>query len=700
MAAARAGGTREPSAWKGGDGDYDEQLRRLQAHLRDSETKRMELERKMLEYSRSDSCTTNLKYIQLKKYLEEICERQKESLRRNQDLLKEFDSIDALIKKFASSSEALQELKKVPEARQAGINTRTAMSRGLYHTATIFMGRQMSAVSSVEDFSALQKSSTLTKGFSISDPHSRRQPSQNSYMTDSCVVQTNSDLQRSNKSDKIDGKSYLLMGKETPVTSSVSPADGRTCCLTAESKTNNRGSNFVESKMSAELNSLLHERLSPENRTADLKCDSFHKSEEEILTHKHSVNQQGPERPVSLACCPEQFVSGNEHLREKFPGVKNSLHLDTNTQEEEESSDGSSDLTVSLSHSEEDEEINPQIQQIGQDVGYNISVKLANTTYNKKEEYPCSQTSCCDTSSGGSSPSPAERVCLSFEGFSHLLKFIEESVVRAASECQVLYRYKAVPAPELETLISLCNETGSLKLEDLELCEALVLHQLQRLLQSTENACLLQEKPFNDKNEMLDENQIRPKLTPYFAMMWKLLSDHVLYLQKHHVLLEEEAKNMFGTLLILEKPEHNGLLTPALNESFPEEYESRSFVCRNKASCNSQMNSSLKKQEVTSWCEDESREESLVEKIPIAGLNIDGSGLKEQKSDGTSSEPSFSSPERRSPLSRGENQRKTVSTIKSKAFWGDSDDSNSEIEAALRPQVHCSHDDEFDDFYD
>lgn len=210
----------------------------------------------------------------------------------------------------------------VPEVRQTGMNSRTAMSRGLYHTATIFMGRQMSAVSSVEDFSVPPKSSELTKSFSISDPHSHRQPSQSSYVTDSCVVRTNSDLQRSNKSDKIDGKTYLLMGKETPVTSSVSYENERTCCLTVESKTNNCSSNFVESKMSPELNSLLHGRLSPENRTTDLKSDSSCKSLEEILTHEYSVrNEQGSKRPILLVCRPEQLVSGNEHSRAKFPGI-------------------------------------------------------------------------------------------------------------------------------------------------------------------------------------------------------------------------------------------------------------------------------------------------------------------------------------------------------------------------------------------
>ncbi|XP_008107301.1 centrosomal protein kizuna isoform X2 [Anolis carolinensis] len=709
--AASAGGVWNPSAAGCGDGGYEEQLRRLQADLRDR---------------------TNLKYMQLKKYLKEICERQKKSLLRNQDLLREFDSIEAHIKKFASSSESLQKLKaeyereiksrwrlntkhilkseesgdaknqKVPEARQAGINNRTAMSRGLYHTATIFMGRQMSAVSSVEDFSAPQKSSKLTKSFSISDPHSHRQPSQNSYMTDSCVVQTNNDLQRSNKSDKIDGKTYLLMGKETPVTSNVSHADGRICCSTVESKTNNCSSNSVESKMSAELNSLLHERLSPENRTTDLKSGNFHKPVEEILTHEHSGNEQGSEQPNPLAYCSEQLVSGKEHLREKFPGLRNSPQLDTNAQEEDESSNGSTDLTVSLSNSEEEDETNPQkLQQSGQDVGYNVSLKSVSPTYNKKEKYPCSQMLRRDTSSGSSSPSPATRLCLSFEGFSHLLTFIEGSVAGTTPDCLVLYQYKTVPVAELEALISLCNETGNLKQEDLELCEALVLHQLQRLLQSTANACLLPENPFNNKSEMFNGKQNRSKLTPYFAMIWKRLSEHVLFLQKHHVLLEQEAKKMFVTLLISGKHEGDSSITPELKESLPEKYENRSVAVSHQEqdSYDSQKNG-LKKEEVTSWCEDESREESLVEKIPITGLNIDGSGLKEQKSDRTSSEPSFSSPERRSSLSRFENGRKIVSTIKSKAFWGESDDSNSEIEAALRPQVHCSHNDEFDDFYD
>ncbi|XP_054840269.1 centrosomal protein kizuna isoform X2 [Eublepharis macularius] len=705
----------------------------------------MELERKMLEYSKPDVYLSKLKHMKLKKYLKEICERQKKSLLRNQDLLKEFDCIEAHIRKFASSSESLQKLKAeyerqiksrlalqknsllkddgkdnvkqlmMAEASQTGINTRTAMSRGLYHTATIFMGRQMSAVSSAEDFSALQKSSQLTKSFSISNPHPYRQPSHNSSVTDSCVVQTNNDLQRSNQSDKTDGKAYLVADAEMPVIPSISSENRRACFVTVEHKANNCGSNLVESKMSPEVNSLLHGRLSPENRAAGFKSDSSCRSVKGALTDEHSgLNEQGSKRPILLAFQPEQAVSGNEHSREKCPALGESLQFASGTQEEEdESLDESSDLTVSLNEDDEEEESWKQQKNLW-DIGSKAFLDIGDATH-KKEASPKERHTCGRTSSTDASAGPPVRECLSFEGFSYVLQYIEEMTAKAASECLTLYKSKPVNSEELETLTSICNQTGSLEQEDLEGCEALVLHQLQRLLQSTVNRCLLPEEALNEKSGMLGEKQVRPELSSFFAMIWERLNEHVLFLKKHNVSLTQEVKDMLGTLLILERNKQDGLVTPLLKDNGPEEYEDESSVCSNVTSCSSQTNkikikreklaqlldsNGAREHEVTNWCEDESKEEGLVEKIPITGLNIDGRSLKEEKRNATSSEASFSSRERRSPLSRDENQKGVVTTIKSKAFWGDSDDSNSDIEAALRPQVHCSPEDDFNDFYD
>lgn len=206
-------------------------------------------------------------------------------------------------------------------ARQAGINSGTAMSRGLYQPATIFMGRQMSAVSSIGGFSTEQKSPQPTKNFSIPDPHSHRQTAQSSNVTDSYVVQTNSDTQCLNKSDKIDGKTSLQIGEETPVTASALSEEEQSHCLQIGSNTRHSESSLSEGKKSAELHSPLQERLSPENRTTDLKCDRSSRSEGsegEILTQEHiEVKEERARPPVSPISVSEYCASENKCSQEK-----------------------------------------------------------------------------------------------------------------------------------------------------------------------------------------------------------------------------------------------------------------------------------------------------------------------------------------------------------------------------------------------
>lgn len=164
--------------------DYYKRLDHLQQGLRDSEKKRLELERKLYECNPSDICRVKPKYGELKKYLKEICESEKRARTRNQEYLKRFEQIQAHLGHFTTKAELkLQELKVEYETQlkkmqllskeeksdvkeedgaklvmPAKINLGTAVSRGLYQPATIFMGRQMSAVSSMGDFSAEQKS--------------------------------------------------------------------------------------------------------------------------------------------------------------------------------------------------------------------------------------------------------------------------------------------------------------------------------------------------------------------------------------------------------------------------------------------------------------------------------------------------------------------------------------------------------------
>uniref|UniRef100_A0A8C7C8M2 Centrosomal protein kizuna n=1 Tax=Neovison vison TaxID=452646 RepID=A0A8C7C8M2_NEOVI len=551
-----------------------------------------------------------------------------------------------------------EDRKKV--ARQAGINLGTAMSRGLYQPATIFMGCQMSAVSSIGGFSTEQKSPQPTKNFSIPDPHSHRQTAQSGNVTDSYVVQTNSDTQRLNKSDKIDAKTSLQTGEETPVTASALSEEEQTHCLQIGSNTRHGESSLSEGKKSAELHSLLRERLSPENRTTDLKCDSASRSagsEGEILTQEHiEVKEERARPPVSPISVSEYCAFENkcsqekdsawegfsDHLPPRDPESQKPFRKMQEEQEEKSLSSSSSDLTVSIS---EDDLIfkSPEPQ-----------------------------------------PNPSDKM----EG-----------------------------------------EDG---IEALKLIHS---EQERDALSTEKHNCILQtlSSPDSKKESSTNSPTRESEQAAATALLRAHLGQRVATLQELDNSIREEA-------------------TALLKKALTEECEDRSAIHSNESSCSlpSILNENsgikeakpaqwlnsvcTKEQEVSSGCGDESREESMAAKIPItetkayqllkqctlqdninhtedrfqkadvsvlrlSGLNIGSGTFKTKTTNKIVSEASFSS-SKGSPLSRHENEKKLPTTLESKAFWGESDDSNSEIEAALRPRNHNTSTDDFDDFYD
>ncbi|XP_039078216.1 centrosomal protein kizuna [Hyaena hyaena] len=715
--------------------EYYERLGRLQRGLRDSEKKRLDLEKKLYEYNQSDVCRVKLKYVKLKRYLKEICESEKKARTRNQEYLKQFERVQAHVGHFTTNTKRLQELKTEYEtqikkmqlfskdspgvkgelkdedrekvARQAGTNSGTAMSRGLYQPATIFMGRQMSAVSSIGGFSTEQKSSQPTKNFSIPDPHSHQQTAQSGNVTDSYVVQTNSDTQCLNKSDKIDGKTSLQIGEKTPVTASALSEEEQTHCLQIGSNTRHGESSLSEGKKSAELHSPLQERLSPENRTTDLQCDSSSRSEGsegEILTQERiEVKEERARPPVSLLSVSEYCASVNkcsqekdsawegfsDHLPPRDPESQKPFRNMHEEQEEEILSSSSSDLTVSVSEDDlifksPEPQPNPSDTMEGEDGTEDL--KLIHIQQ--------------------------ERDVLSTENHNCILQTPGSPDSKKES---------ATNSPTRE----LYNHSDILK-GDLEACGAAVLHQPPGFL------------PGGGSNE----KQVRSE---------QASGQHVATLKEQDNSIREEVAKP-SEIFPVKKVNQTTRATALLKKAFTEECDDRSAIHSNESSCSLPSilndNSGIKEakpplwlnsvrtreQEVSSGCGDESREESMAAKIPItetkayqllkqstlqdninctedriqkadisvlqlSGLNIGSRTLKTKTTNKIALEASFSSSEG-SPLSRHENKKKLTTNLESKAFWGESDDSNSEIEAALRPRNHNTSADDFDDFYD
>ncbi|XP_055121164.1 centrosomal protein kizuna isoform X1 [Symphalangus syndactylus] len=663
--------------------DYYERLGQLQHGLRDSEKKRLDLEKKLYEYHQSDTCRVKLKYVKLKNYLKEICESEKKAHTRNQEYLKRFERVQAHVVHFTTNTEKLQKLKLEYETQikkmllskdslglkgeltdedrekvavQEGINSGTAMSRGLYQPATLFMGRQMSAVSSMGDFSTEHKSPQPIKNFSIPDPHSHRQTAQSSNVTDSCVVQTSNDTQCLNKSDNIDGKASLQIGEKTPVTASVLSEEEQTHCLEIGSNTRHGKSNLSEGKKSAELNSPLQERLSPENRTTDLKCDSSSRSEGsegEILTQEHiEVEEKRASPPVSPISVSEYCESENKWSQEKhspWEGVSDHLaHGDPKSQKpfrkmqeekEEESWSTSSDLTISIS---------------------------------------------------------------------------EDDLILESPE----------PQP---------NPGGKMEGEDGIEALKLIHAEQERVALSTEKNHILQtlSSPDSEKESSTNAPTREPGHAPDSGVPRAQMGQHVATLKKHDNSVKEEATALLRKALTVECGHRSAIHRSESSCSLPSILNDNSGIKEAKPAV--WLNSvPTREQEVSSGCGDKSKKENVAADIPIteteayqllkkatlqdntnqtenrfqkadasmshlSGLNIGSGAFETKTANKIASEASFSSSEG-SPLSRHENKKKPVINLKSNALWDESDDSNSEIEAALRPRNHNT--DDSDDFYD
>ncbi|NXQ95380.1 KIZ protein, partial [Sagittarius serpentarius] len=539
-----------------------------------SEAKRLELERKLMEYRKSDTYLMKLKYMKLKKYLKEIDERQKRALLRNQTFLKEFDQFEAHMK--TSSSEMIQKMEawygreirsvlslqegnlsaegdveeyneQMPQGgRQAGISTKTAVPRELYHPATVDH----------------HTSSALAAG-GLGTQQNHPQP------TESCSA---------------------------PDPPSCSPSlDG----------------------------------LGPESRSADLESDT---SVEGAARCKDLAASEEGSKLISSISDPKPATEEEEQPRGSAPGSKPCLSNWWTCKE----------------------------------ASWESNVELPGPA-SAREVMP-------------STPGVPQGTSLPAAGW-------EQGRDARAVESSLLQPPNPPVAQEEPSVGStpdgFCNWAGSLKEDDLEACEAVVLYQLRALLQRALNGCLLPEKTLYAKDQQWNMDMLRT-----------CLSEHALFLKKHQVQLTKEVAEMFESLLVSSKKAQDSQALPVLREALPEECGDRSSIQSNESSCSLPSipndGGEIKQEKYAPW---------------LAGTGGQGwdsgnNSSKAKASQEIHSETSSSSNERSLPFSRTESRKGVVAAIKSKAFWGESDDSSSEIEAALRPQTHSTEADEFDDFYD
>ncbi|XP_053567987.1 centrosomal protein kizuna [Bombina bombina] len=741
--------------------EYEDRVSNLQRSLRDCERKRLELERKLFECSSSDSYICHLKHTKLQLSLKEACEREKRARLRNQAIIQEFDRIEAQFHTLIAGVSKMQQKKMLQVSRQVEINSGANMSRRMYHPATIFMGRQMSANSSIEHCLTQRKSLQPSKSFSISDPHSVRQAAINSNVTDSCVVLANSDIQCLNKPDIIDAETSFQISQKMLVTSTTSSENGGTHGIEID-KTQSASKHFVESKQSAQLSTQTLQRLSPEYRAGDLQNDSSGSKVEDalmyesLLPNEERFKHANPSRSSPDACDYINKQTSDKHSACENLSGKEAHDYTTDSEEEDHDLDTSSSLTVSISDSEDISsaellEIIDGKDSVPQDKTQLKAQKVQAvlTASEGTPDTPFHVTPVPDSGDGPSSVSAISPYSLSDKGFFYLLDSIEDMVLKIQPDHSKLYRNTVISQAKLNQLISLSNQMEALKQEDLESCISLVLHQLHRLLKGTmTERSSPEEHLIDNKSHTAEKTQ-----SPISELLKERLLSHISFLKKHQLLNEELIPSSFSTFFMLdEKMKACQVLTNSLEDKTdcsPSSLDVQSSLLTKRSpgdrlsSSSSSRNSKSVTQDVTNSCEDDKQEKDFIGKnyvpekaevllqndkgrirdslspeqdcsatncndeeeisdvseLEIPGLTNDHNILRKHPINKLSSEASLPSSEK-TPMFRKENKITLPISKKSKAFWGESDDSSSDIEAILRPQNHIVDGDDFDDFFD
>ncbi|XP_012778835.2 centrosomal protein kizuna isoform X2 [Maylandia zebra] len=676
---------------------YYERITSAQQSIHEREKRRLELERELFAYSRSDKRALQIKCSKLRSYLKEICDREARAKMRNLELLRDVECIEISMKEYSPDHAPLQqqkaeclkkiskfmEAKKKMEREPAKAEAVRAQHQDGYvsHPAKdfkqapveIFMGHQTSRGPDAEAGSTSVHSHQALHHSPNRSLHSReRLPS--GLLKDFTVGGEDAASNRAHLSDDISG-------------SNDSPDDGPEKNPSPGSRSPTRTQNSIAEHTDSK-------EVAHEARTM----------EDEERGHGHLMLK------TTLGKEAEERTGKSESVST----LSSDVELSEST---------ASDLSISLTQSELEEDAPEGGAHEGND------------THGRRDHNQHSPESSLHSNGSkktlhlNSKAAVGALKSLSQEGLFNLLDSIEG---RLRSEQASVYGDSSVDGFELSRIISLCDDGAGLNDEDLGACGAVVLHELQKLSWSTEKGCLLPQDLVCAHQASTEPNEISTSLPPNAARLWDRWFKHALVLKERRVLSTERLVQLFTPLLLSRHATYSHqakvLLRTLLSRSSEEcpsaeDKSDLSSLCGPPsllADGDAKPARPVWKQRIQELqsAEEDSQDESPVESGPIRETKAyqllkQSAMMERRQSSEEEEEDSLSginhgheedlrrakSSSHQDPYPRREKaSSKAHSTLQSKDFWGQSDDSNSEIEAALRPQPFNS--DGIYDFYE
>ncbi|KAM3871314.1 centrosomal protein kizuna [Diretmus argenteus] len=717
-----------------GEDQYYKKIGSIQQSMHEREKRRLELERELFAYSMSDTRICKIKCAKLRSYLKEICERETRAKMRNLELQRDVECIEMSMKEHGLDRGPLDQQKVDALLRQYQVDTLSHPAVDFKPPApVIFMGRQTSrgsaaeaATTSVHSHQALHRSPNRC----MHPPE--RLPS--GLLKDFRVCGEAAANNRAHLSDDISGSN------DSPDGCNLSDKHERTVAVlpSVRALTGSAGGVLFggddEQAPSppVTLTSPAKNPPSPSSTSpmwAESSPAQYTDSRE--VVHQLPIMEEA-ERGLSHSMPETHFGKESQDASDKSKSIStpsSSLKL---------SMSSASELSISLTDSELEEDLPEGGVHLDATPTAGVAPEKSATSggsgNHSQESSFHSETENRLPLNHALIPPEATSERLSPEGLCHLLESIEG---RLHGERTNVYWDSSIDGRKLNEIISLCNSGAGLNDEDLDACGAVVLHGLQRLSWSTVKGCLLSQDLVSSHQSSTRPQDISSSLPPDAARLWDRWFKHALLLKERRVLSTERLVQLFTPLLLERHAAYSHqakvLLRTLLSRSTEEcpAAEEESDSSSSSSSCGlpslladggnvqpARPAQAQRIQELQST-EEDSQEESPVESIPIRETKayqlLKQSAMQERLQSSGEEENDLSGindgheedlgrakhSSHQDPYPRKEKTNpKPRSALRSNAFWGESDDSNSEIEAALRPQPLHTNNDDFEDFYD
>uniref|UniRef100_A0A668A9Q5 Centrosomal protein kizuna n=2 Tax=Myripristis murdjan TaxID=586833 RepID=A0A668A9Q5_9TELE len=542
---------------------YYEKIGSVQKSMHESEKRRLELERELFAYCISDKRVSQIKRAKLRSYLKEICERETRAKMRNLELLRDVERIEMsmkehwpdrgpLLQQRAECSNKISRFMAAKKKREQELEVVDAVHKQhhdknfKYPPAAIFMGLQTSKEPAAEAATTSEHSHQALHRSPNRSMHSpERLPS--GLLKDFRVCGEAAADNRPHLSDDISGSN------DSPDGCNLSDKHERMVAvlpsvraLTGTAGGVPFGGDDEQAPSPPVTLTRPEKNPSPLSSINPMGAESFPAEYSVSREAVHQLPVTGEAERSLRQSMPEAHFG-----EESGDGPGGCENVSTPSSSVKLSVSSASDLSVSLTHSELEEDLPEGVAHPDIIPSAGATPERSDTPGESdkhgRESSSLSESRSRPQSNNDPIPHAAATERLSHEGLFHLLNHIEGQLHYERTD---VYRDSLIDGRKVNKIISLCNSRAGLNDEDLEACGAVVLHELQRLSWSTAKGCLLPQDLVSAHQSSTEPEEISSCLPPDAARLWDRWFKHALLLKEQCILSTERLVQLFTPLLL------------------------------------------------------------------------------------------------------------------------------------------------------